>query len=138
MKSGDTIPIPVRSLVFYLPFSVSKCDHQVYVCLIIVIAEEGFLPTISMLGYVVGKTRSHYSRNSCHKVESYLYRYYVKKWVWCPWICRRQLASVRQPKAASTSRLLGASRSKYLLPAIMLLAPVVKNNYLLKLIYGAK
>jgi hypothetical protein len=73
MKSGDTISIPARSLVSYLPFSVSKCDHQVYVCLIIVIAEEGFLPTISTLGFVVGKTRSHYSRNPCHKVKLYVY-----------------------------------------------------------------
>ena len=53
--------------------------HQVSVCLIILIAEEGFLPTISTLGYVVGKTRSHYSRNSYHKIKSYLYCYYVKK-----------------------------------------------------------
>ena len=27
VKSGDTIPIPAHSLVFYLPFSVSKCDQ---------------------------------------------------------------------------------------------------------------
>jgi hypothetical protein len=32
--------------------------------LIIPIAEKGFLPTSYTWGYVVGKTRSHYSRHS--------------------------------------------------------------------------
>ena len=48
-------------------------------CMPILIVEEGFLPTISTLGYVVGKTGSHYSRNSYHKIKSYVYCYSVEK-----------------------------------------------------------
>ena len=61
---------PVRSCLCIFTIS-SPFRHQVSVCLIIRIVKEVFLPTISTLRYVVGKTRSHYSCNSCHKRKVY-------------------------------------------------------------------
>jgi hypothetical protein len=75
------MPISASLLVFSLPFSVIRYPkfnmktgapfrHRGSACLIIPIAEKGFLPTISTLDYGTGKTRRHYSRHSCHTYKT--------------------------------------------------------------------